>query len=260
VPVTAERKVPLVLVADDEDMFRQILSRRLSADGYRVETAEDGEEAVAILQREEFVSLVLTDLCMPGIDGIGVLRRAKQKNPLTVVIMMTAYASTASAIAAVREGAYDYLQKPFDHLDQVATKIAQGLRQQQFEIQNRELIGKLDEMNRGLREVLVSRTREVNDLNDRFRQTESLLGDQLRLRDVAIWGFAQEASRALDVLDRALRAEALPGDAGWREVAEAVRARLVACLGKLSRAAIPATTTPESAPADAEASAAPAER
>ncbi len=109
-----------ILVVDDKENLRNLLARLLS-DRYDVTTAADGAQALAKLAAGTF-DLVLSDVRMPGADGLEVLRAVKQHAPSTEVILMTAFASVQSAVEAMREGAYDYLQKPFDP-DEAVVKI-----------------------------------------------------------------------------------------------------------------------------------------
>lgn len=107
-----------ILVVDDDPVTRTLLSKRLVRKGYRVDTAEDGRVAIQHLNRQ-FYDVVLTDLIMPGgVDGIGVLDKAKQVNIKTDVVLITAHASVDNAIEAMKKGATDYLKKPinFDEL------------------------------------------------------------------------------------------------------------------------------------------------
>jgi DNA-binding NtrC family response regulator len=106
-----------ILVADDEPGIRESLAEVLRDAGYRVATAADGDAALAALEQQDF-AVVVTDLRMPGADGLAVLRRAREISPQTVVLVMTAHASVESAVAALRAGAADYLLKPvlFDDL------------------------------------------------------------------------------------------------------------------------------------------------
>ncbi len=101
-----------VLVVDDEKDICKALEFLLSGEGYAVRTAASGEEAVELLRKEDF-DVVLTDLKMDGLDGIGVLEESKKLSPETAVILMTAYASVESAVAAMKKGASDYIVKPF---------------------------------------------------------------------------------------------------------------------------------------------------
>ena len=101
-----------ILVVDDEPAIQDILTWALSAEGYRVATAGNGEEALARVEEEDF-DIIVTDIVMPGIDGLEVLERSRVLNPRAAVIVMTAYAALETAIAALRRGASDYLEKPF---------------------------------------------------------------------------------------------------------------------------------------------------
>ena len=103
-----------VLVLDDERRMVEILAMVLSREGYEVHSFVDSALALAALGSGGF-DLLLTDLKMPGLDGLSMLQRARQLDPALPVILMTAYASVPTAVRAMREGAFDYLQKPFDN-------------------------------------------------------------------------------------------------------------------------------------------------
>ena len=103
-----------VLIVDDEVQTRELLSEFCQAQGYTVATAHDGRAALtAIARGPRQFSVVITDLQLPGADGFDVLRAAREANPSAYVVMITGYASLDSAVGAVRDGAYDYLAKPF---------------------------------------------------------------------------------------------------------------------------------------------------
>jgi two-component system, NtrC family, response regulator AtoC len=102
-----------ILVVDDEEIVRESLGGWLEKDGYVVQTIEDGPTALAKLETERW-SILIVDLKMPGMDGLQVLEQAKKKNPELAVVIMTAYATVDTAVAAMKLGAYDYLVKPFD--------------------------------------------------------------------------------------------------------------------------------------------------
>jgi two-component system response regulator AtoC len=108
---TAMKKIK-ILVVDDEAIVRESLSDWLKDAGYQVFTAENGPKALEIIGREQ-MGIVITDLVMPGMDGIELMRRAKQIQPDIEVIIITAYGSIPTAIAAMKDGAYDYIEKPF---------------------------------------------------------------------------------------------------------------------------------------------------
>ena len=106
-----------ILVADDEPGVRESLAEVLRDAGYAVDTAADGGAALALLEKSDY-AVVVTDLRMPGADGLAVLRRAREHSPQTVVLVMTAHATIDTAVEALRAGAADYLLKPvvFDDL------------------------------------------------------------------------------------------------------------------------------------------------
>jgi DNA-binding NtrC family response regulator len=101
-----------ILVVDDEDIVRTSCSRTLSPEGYEVRLAKNGVEGLKIANEERF-DLVLTDLKMPDMDGIEVLRIIKEKWPETEVIIVTGYQTVDTAVKAIKLGAYDYIEKPF---------------------------------------------------------------------------------------------------------------------------------------------------
>ncbi len=101
-----------ILIADDDVMVRDVIVKFLSEQGYSVITANDGHEALRYLRLED-IYLVLTDLRMPGAGGLEILRTAKQINPEIAVVILTAYGTLDTALEAVKEGAYDYIAKPF---------------------------------------------------------------------------------------------------------------------------------------------------
>ena len=103
-----------ILVIDDELSMRELLDVMLSKEGYEVTCAENGRKAISLLEKKDF-DLLLCDIRLGDITGIDVLRASKTKNHNTVVIMISAYASTETAIEAMNSGAYDYVPKPFDN-------------------------------------------------------------------------------------------------------------------------------------------------
>lgn len=101
-----------ILVAEDDEMVRDVIEKLLTEEGYSVVIANDGLEAVKMLRMEN-ICLVLTDLRMPGADGMEVLRTAVQVNHKTSVVILTAYGTLDTALEAMKAGAYDYIVKPF---------------------------------------------------------------------------------------------------------------------------------------------------
>ncbi|XXF79065.1 sigma-54 dependent transcriptional regulator [Myxococcaceae bacterium GXIMD 01537] len=120
----SETERPNLLVVDDKENMLKLFSRMLG-DAYALTLASDGERALALLGSREF-DVVVTDIQMPGADGFTVLRETKRRWPATEVVLMTAYASIPKAVEAIKEGAYDYLPKPFDP-DEVSLVVARAL-------------------------------------------------------------------------------------------------------------------------------------
>jgi DNA-binding NtrC family response regulator len=142
-----------ILIVDDEDKLRRMLKRTLAQAGYEVAQAADGAAALERLRQKQ-VDLVLSDIRMPGMDGLELLSRIKRQDPGVEVIMMTAYASVETAVKAMKQGATDYVGKPFN-FDELLLKVAQAaerkrlsLRWQASEDDARELIGDSPAMRR----------------------------------------------------------------------------------------------------------------
>jgi len=163
---------PRILIVDDEAAMRESLKDWLMEDGYEVNSAESGEVAVKMAAERNW-DIVLLDLKMPGMDGIETLKRIKEINPDAEVLMMTAYAAVDTAVQAMKEGAFDYLVKPFDP-DEVEIQIKKIVEHKDLVAQNillrkkleekyhyDEIIGKSDAM------------QEVFELIDRVAPTDS---------------------------------------------------------------------------------------
>ncbi len=106
------RKKSEILVVDDESIVRESLHDWLDSVGYKVVTAESGEEALGIIKQKK-IKIMLADLIMPGINGIELMKKAKEIVPTISTVIITAHGTIQTAIAAIREGAYDYVEKPF---------------------------------------------------------------------------------------------------------------------------------------------------
>jgi CheY-like chemotaxis protein len=131
-----------VLVIDDEPVVLDLFKRVLGERGLAIRTARSAEEAFALIEREGF-GCVLADKNLPGTDGIEIVRRVRRVQPYCACIVMTAYASTESAVEALRLGAVDYIEKPFDDLDRVATRIDDALKAMKDEYDRQVLLAKL---------------------------------------------------------------------------------------------------------------------
>jgi len=133
-----------ILVVDDEPGIREFLKIMLEREGYEVSCAADGGEAINFFKEQKY-DVVLADIKMPKVDGFGVLARIKEISPETSVIMITAFASFESAVKSMKEGAYDYIAKPFN-VDEVKMTVKNAL-------QKREAIGEVIHKKKGERKV-----------------------------------------------------------------------------------------------------------
>jgi CheY-like chemotaxis protein len=168
---------PSILLIEDEANLRHNLGVLLEGEGYRVACAEDGAEGIRKLQEEPF-DLVITDVVMPEVDGFQVMEYLRDYAPDVVVVTTTAYASTESAIEALRRGAYDYLAKPFDvDLMQVVVKRAleKARMQKAFHHSIGELERQVAERTRNLVEAKLNLERSIEELRatqEQLVQTE----------------------------------------------------------------------------------------
>jgi two-component system, NtrC family, response regulator PilR len=124
----------IIHIIDDEPVIRDVLAQLLTSEGYEVELSSSGEEALEKFPSQSF-DVILLDLLMPGIDGIETLRRIKRLDPLAAVIIITAYGSVESAIAAMKIGALDYVQKPFKH-DDLLVVLEKALERKRLQDEN----------------------------------------------------------------------------------------------------------------------------
>lgn len=149
-----------IVVIDDEEKMRRVLEMSLSEQGYEVYLAESGEKGIEIL-KEKDVALVITDMRMPGIDGIKVLEKAKELDHDLPVILMTAYGTIETAVKAMKQGAYDYILKPFE-LEEMNVLVEKALKHTRLVRENRslkeELQGRYEFQN------IVGRSRSMQDV------------------------------------------------------------------------------------------------
>jgi len=161
-----------VLIVDDEKGMRDFLAIMLKKEGYAVATSESADKAAEHIAKGD-LDLVISDISMPGRSGLEVLKQTKATNPETPVIMITAYASTESAIEALKLGAYDYIIKPFD-VEEMKAVVRNALEKRRLENENRVLKRELKEKLRF--DELVGdgpRMKEVLDLIAKIAPTNS---------------------------------------------------------------------------------------
>jgi two-component system response regulator PilR (NtrC family) len=132
-----------ILVLDDDKGMREFLEIMLSREGYTVSCAADAEKALNLCKKMKF-DLILTDLKMPKVDGIEFLQRSRDICPETLVILMTAYASGETAVSAMKEGAYDYIEKDFD-IDDLKALIQQALNKKGIKKEDAQFIREMED-------------------------------------------------------------------------------------------------------------------
>jgi putative nucleotidyltransferase with HDIG domain len=179
-----------ILVVDDEEAIREIVTSMLMTANYQCRQAGSGLEALALLNSGEEFELMLSDLMMADLDGIGLLERTKEKYPDMPVVMVTAVHDISVALAAIRNGAYDYLLKPFER-DQLLATVRRALENRRLKMENREYQTNL--------EALVSaRTDQLRkamaSLERSYDITLEALGDALDLKDAETEGHSKRVT------------------------------------------------------------------
>jgi DNA-binding NtrC family response regulator len=124
-------------IIDDEPIIHEVLGDLLTSEGYAVVNSANGEEALEKHSSQKF-DLILLDLLMPGMDGIEVLKLLKKRDPRSIIIIITAYASVESAISAMKIGAFDYIQKPFKH-DELLLTVERAIEHKNLQEENLRL-------------------------------------------------------------------------------------------------------------------------
>jgi putative two-component system response regulator len=167
-----------VLVVDDEVIVREILCRKLRQLGYNCSAAPSGESGLALLSSAPY-DLLLMDLTIPGMDGIALMREARRDCPDLAIILVTSVTDIETAVGALKDGAYDYITKPFS-LEEVSISVARALEKRRLLIENRQY-------QRRLEEQITSRTRQLKEtleeLQRTYHSTLLALGAALDSRD-----------------------------------------------------------------------------
>jgi len=189
-----------ILVVDDEDSIREIVSSMLTASGYQCRQANSGVEALKILNSGEEFALMLSDLMMRDLDGIGLLEQTKIKFPEMPVIMVTAVHDISVALAAIRNGAYDYLLKPFER-EQLLAAVRRALETRRLKVENRAYQSNLESLVAARTEQL---RQTMNDLERSYDITLEALGDALDLKDSETEGHSKRVTAFTIAIARAM--------------------------------------------------------
>ncbi len=193
-----------ILIVDDEEAIREVVSTLLDAQGYRCTTAPNSQQAMEVLRTTD-VDLVLSDLVMPGVDGLKLIEMIRAKDRDIPVIMVTAMHDISTAIEALRRGAYDYILKPFEK-DQLFLSVRRALEHRRLVIENRHY-------QRDLEKLVEERTTQLSvaleELEQSYDYTLEALGGALDLKDAETEGHCQRVTAMTIVMARAMQVDEL---------------------------------------------------
>src|SRR4029077_6958936 len=179
-----------ILVVDDEETIREIVCSMLTSCNYQCKQAGSGLQALALLESGEEFELMLSDLMMAGLDGNGLLEKTKEKFPDMPVVMVTAVHDISVALAAIRNGAYDYLLKPFER-EQLLATVRRALENRRLKLENRAYQTDLE----ALVEAQTGQLRKaLFDLERSYDITLEALGDALDKKDAETEGHSKRVT------------------------------------------------------------------
>ena len=203
-PATQER----ILVVDDEEPIREVVCSMLGAAGYPCTPAASGNEALVLLASGEEFELMLSDLMMAEMQGDILLERAKERFPDMPVIMVTAVSDLSVALSAIRNGAYDYLLKPFER-DQLLDRVRRALENRRLKLENRafqlHLESRVAEQTERLRRAMGDLQQANADLKRSHDMMLEALGDALDLKDAETEGHSKRVTAFTIAIARAMR-------------------------------------------------------
>src|SRR5580704_5453047 len=189
-----------ILIVDDEETIREIVSQMLGGAHFQTRQAASGIEALAILESGDEFDLVLSDLMMAEMDGIALLERAKERYPDMPIVMVTAVHDIQVALQALRNGAYDYLLKPFER-EQLLATVRRALENRRLKLENRAY-------QTGLEAKVEARTQQLQqtmyDLERSYDITLEALGDALDLKDAETEGHSKRVTAFTIAIARAM--------------------------------------------------------
>ena len=199
---TLNKTMPVdrILVVDDEETIREIVSSMLTTAGYKCRQAGSGMEALALLESGEEFELMLSDLMMANLDGIGLLERTKERFPEMPVVMVTAVHDISVALAAIRNGAYDYLLKPFER-EQLLATVRRALENRRLKLENRAYQTSLESLVAARTEQL---KKTLADLERSYDITLEALGGALDLKDAETEGHSRRVTAFTIAIARAM--------------------------------------------------------
>ena len=194
-----------ILVVDDEDAIRDVVCSVLAQAGFNCQPVTSGQNALAALRSNGSYAIVLSDLIMEGMDGLTLLARMKQEFPDIPVVMVTAVHDISVALAAIRNGAYDYLLKPFEK-EQLLAMVRRAIETRRLREENRAYQTKLESLVSARTEML---RKALADLERSYDITLEALGDALDLKDAETEGHSKRVTAFTIAIARAME---LPQD------------------------------------------------
>lgn len=196
-----------ILVVDDDGSIRDVVSSMLTSAGYECRAVTSGRDAAAALQADDNFALLLSDLTMEGIDGFALLERVRRSHPQMPVVMVTAVHDISVALAAIRSGAYDYLLKPFER-DQLLATVRRALENRRLKMENLAYQNKLETLVAARTELLQRAMseleRNMQKLERSYDITLEALGDALDLKDAETEGHSKRVTAFTIAIARAM--------------------------------------------------------
>ena len=194
--MSAER----ILIVDDEDSIREVVSSMLTSASFVCTQAQSGKEALALLQSGEEFELMLSDMMMPVMDGEALLAATKERFPDIPVVMVTAMHDISIALNAIRNGAYDYLLKPFDR-EQLLATVRRALENRRLKLENRAYQTNLEALVTARTEQL---RQAITTLERSYDITLEALGNALDLKDAETEGHSKRVTAFTIAIARAM--------------------------------------------------------
>jgi putative nucleotidyltransferase with HDIG domain len=189
-----------ILIVDDEEPIRDFVSAMLTSANYACTQADSGKQALGLLSSGHVFELMLSDLMMPGMDGIALLEASKERFPDMPVIMVTAVTDVSVALGAIRNGAYDYLFKPFER-DQLLATVRRALENRRLKMENREYQMNLESLVTAKTEQL---RQAMSTLEKSYDITLEALGNALDLKDAETEGHSKRVTAYTIAIARAM--------------------------------------------------------
>ena len=165
-----------ILIADDSEMIREVLALFLETLGHKVDVAADGQSALDKYSAKRY-DLIISDLQMPRLEGLSLLKRIKALNPDAQVIILTGHATLETAVEALRLGAYDYLLKPIEDMEVFGRLVTRVLQHSALIKENQRLVEQLRQVNARLEVEVAARTKELQAANESLRSLDKLKND-----------------------------------------------------------------------------------